>query len=229
MFLEDANWRDNMLRSVKKVHSFKVFKRSTKFKRYNRGLTKFILNRRKYILRKKISTAISLFFIPLYWTKVYQVKRQLSRFFQSFYLLNYTMTLSSYQFVIRCYDNFINQNNFYELSNFKVNTASLTKSILLNNSLFRNKIFKDTLTFFKFTKLGITLTQNVNNTLNVLNSGVIISDRSLTSPIKQGGNSIQMLILKNLYLKIFKVIIHIIKNLNYVFTKLILLNTFFIS
>ena len=39
--------------SMKKIYKFKIFKKTTKFKRYNRGLTRFIINRKKYILRKK--------------------------------------------------------------------------------------------------------------------------------------------------------------------------------
>ena len=38
---------------MKKVYKFKTFKKTTKFKKYNKGITKFIFNRKKYILRKK--------------------------------------------------------------------------------------------------------------------------------------------------------------------------------
>jgi len=41
---------------MNRVYKFKVFKKTTKFKRYNRGLTKFIYNRKKNILRKKRSS-----------------------------------------------------------------------------------------------------------------------------------------------------------------------------
>ena len=41
------------LNSILKVYRFKLFKKTMKFKRYNRGLTRFIINRKKYILRKK--------------------------------------------------------------------------------------------------------------------------------------------------------------------------------
>lgn len=38
---------------MNKVYKFKIFKKTTKFKKYNKGLTRFIINRKKYILRKK--------------------------------------------------------------------------------------------------------------------------------------------------------------------------------
>ena len=38
---------------AEKAYKFKSFKKNIKFKRFNKGLTRFIINRRKYILRKK--------------------------------------------------------------------------------------------------------------------------------------------------------------------------------
>ena len=38
---------------AEQAYKFKFFKKNIKFKRFNRGLTRFIINRRKYILRKK--------------------------------------------------------------------------------------------------------------------------------------------------------------------------------
>ena len=44
---------NRMFNHAEKAYKFKLFKKNIKFKRFNRGLTRFIINRRKYILRKK--------------------------------------------------------------------------------------------------------------------------------------------------------------------------------
>lgn len=43
---------------MENAYKFKTFKKNIKFKRFNRGLTRFIINRKKYILRKKRTTFI---------------------------------------------------------------------------------------------------------------------------------------------------------------------------
>ena len=55
-----------LLNSMIKVYRFKLFKKTTKFKRYNRGITKFIINRKKYILRKKRTSAQMMFNLTYY-------------------------------------------------------------------------------------------------------------------------------------------------------------------
>jgi hypothetical protein len=38
---------------LKNSYRYKVFKKNLKFKKLNRGITKFIINRKKYLKRKK--------------------------------------------------------------------------------------------------------------------------------------------------------------------------------
>lgn len=58
---------DNIfLGSMVKVYRFKLFKKTTKFKRYNKGITKFIINRKKYILRKKRTSLQMMFNLTYY-------------------------------------------------------------------------------------------------------------------------------------------------------------------
>ena len=58
---------DNVfLSSMTRVYRFKLFKKTTKFKRYNRGITKFIINRKKYILRKKRTSTQLMFNLTYY-------------------------------------------------------------------------------------------------------------------------------------------------------------------
>ena len=49
---------NKLFNSMESAYKFKTFKKNIKFKRYNRGITRFIINRKKYILRKKRTTLI---------------------------------------------------------------------------------------------------------------------------------------------------------------------------
>ena len=49
---------NQLFSSMESVYKFKTFKKNIKFKRYNRGITRFIINRKKYVLRKKRTTLI---------------------------------------------------------------------------------------------------------------------------------------------------------------------------
>ena len=48
--LPDSNLQ---LKLMNKMYKFKIFKKTTKFRKYDRGLSRFIINRKKYIVRKK--------------------------------------------------------------------------------------------------------------------------------------------------------------------------------
>ena len=45
------------------IYNFKAFKKNIKFKKYNYGITKFIKNRKKYVLRKKVTNYVFLYSI----------------------------------------------------------------------------------------------------------------------------------------------------------------------
>ena len=52
-FLNEPFNKKDIICITKKVYKFKTFKKNIRFLKHNRGLTKFIINRKKYILRKK--------------------------------------------------------------------------------------------------------------------------------------------------------------------------------
>lgn len=52
-FLNEFPGSKDIMYITNKVYRFKTFKKNIRFLKHNRGLTKFIINRKKYILRKK--------------------------------------------------------------------------------------------------------------------------------------------------------------------------------
>ena len=69
------------LLNVRKAHAFKIFRKSTKFKRFNRGLVDFV--RRKNIRRKKSINYITLSYLSSNWAKHYLNSKSVARFSQS--------------------------------------------------------------------------------------------------------------------------------------------------
>lgn len=74
------------LAPIKAVKSFKVFRKTTRFKKYNRGITRIV--RRKYMNRKRKSTSLFAYYITKDWVHHYLKLRQFERFYQSFGLSN---------------------------------------------------------------------------------------------------------------------------------------------
>lgn len=141
LFFVNNNDPDNFIFLVRKVHSFKVFKKSTKFKKYNKGLTKFIMNRKKYTLRKKVTSLINKFMVPLDWANYFSKKRQLIRFYQSYSILSYCTPTVNNKILLRLNDT--TSSNPLESPEIiaNVNSSFLAKGIARNSSLFNLKIF----------------------------------------------------------------------------------------
>jgi hypothetical protein len=76
-----SSLEQSALLNVRKAHAFKVFRKSTKFKRFNRGLVDFV--RRKNIKRKKSINYITLSYLSSNWAKYYLNSRSIVRFSQS--------------------------------------------------------------------------------------------------------------------------------------------------
>ena len=74
-------------------HTFKVFKKTTYFRKYNRGLTVFV--RRKNILRKRKTNNIVLTFIASKWVSFYLRLRRIARYSQAKYTFRIANALSS--------------------------------------------------------------------------------------------------------------------------------------
>ena len=76
--------------SVVKAHRFKVFRKNTKFRKFNRGLLDFV--RRKNIKRKRYINYVTLSYLASDWSKIYLNQRSIFRFSQTMsthpYMLN---------------------------------------------------------------------------------------------------------------------------------------------
>ena len=208
---------------MNKVYKFKIFKKTTKFKKYNKGLTKFIINRKKYILRKKKTSYAFLYNLSFWWTKSYMILRQSLRFFQMYNIFDFSLTLSNKNFLEKMYfKNPFGMNNL--MIDSYVNYSTITKSIYFNKSLFYftpNLSYKN---IFKNSHIGLIFynsqPQSVENTLN---SGIIYSGNTqYTSLVKKNQNP-SLIFWKQLNNQLFLYSINLIKN----FRKIITLLTLF--
>jgi hypothetical protein len=74
---------------VVKAHRFKVFRKNTKFKKFNRGLIDFV--RRKNIKRRRYMNYLTLSFLSSDWSKIYLNQRSIIRFAQSVYSHDFSL------------------------------------------------------------------------------------------------------------------------------------------
>ena len=71
---------------IKALKTFKVFRKTTRFKKFNKGIT--LMVRKKYAKRKYKTTWLFLTYTTQAWTSHYLKARQFERFFQSLGLFN---------------------------------------------------------------------------------------------------------------------------------------------
>lgn len=69
-------------------HRFKIFKKTTKFKKYHIGISKSVMFRKKYAKRKHYSNYINRLYITKYWMTNYLKMRQFVRFYQAINMFN---------------------------------------------------------------------------------------------------------------------------------------------
>lgn len=226
MFFESSFVKYNFFKTVKKVHSFKVFKKSTKFKKYNRGITKFIMNRKKYLIKKKSTNFLHKFSIPLVWTNYFSKKRQLVRFFQYFYMLNFTISIANQALAVRNYDFLFFTNNDKLATKFYLNSAFITKILSSSNSLFRSKNSKFITNFYKNTKFGLLTTNNPSAILNVISAGSIIFNKNFLNYNSAFDKHQSSLLINSLKNQSMLCIISVIKQVRKIINILVLLNIF---
>lgn len=194
---------------MKKVYKFKVFKKTTKFKRYNRGITKFILNRKKYILRKKRGPLQFKLFNIYFWTKSYSKMRHSIRFLQSLHCFKTSIILSSNILFNKLALKMAIGYNFYCISKkYFFNSSLFNKNILLNfHSLFNNnkigfiglnKEFKEL--GFDITKTYV-LTETTQQYTTMCNTGTIY---------------------KNIYNRLFINLLFLVKSIRRIYLLLVL-------
>ena len=69
-------------------YRFKIFKKTTKFKKYHLGISKSVMFRKKYAKRKHSANYINRLYITKYWMVNYLKMRQFVRFYQSINMFN---------------------------------------------------------------------------------------------------------------------------------------------
>jgi len=106
-------------------HTFKVFKKTTYFRKYNRGLTVFV--RRKNILRKRKTNNIVLTFIASKWVVFYLRLRRIARYAQAKYTFRIANALSSIEA-------FTNKSKILGFSSGALLTSIPNKMIRFNSS-----------------------------------------------------------------------------------------------
>lgn len=71
----------NSLKQIPKLYNFKVFRKTTRFKKYNRGITRMV--RKNYARRKHQTNWLNLSYISKSWVLNYLSLRQFERFYSA--------------------------------------------------------------------------------------------------------------------------------------------------
>ena len=88
------NTSSNSLTPFKALKTFKVFRKTTRFKKFNKGIT--LMVRKKYAKRKYKTIWLFLTYTTHAWTSHYLQSKQFERFFQSLGLFNAKAYSSDY-------------------------------------------------------------------------------------------------------------------------------------
>ena len=148
---------------IKTVKSFKVFRKTTRFKKYNRGITKIV--RRKYMTRKRKSTLLFAYYITKNWVYHYLKLRQFERFYQSFGVSNIAAYAADFD-VFKVAPEHINDGG--------IHIFSTTKSLF---SFFQQKNASI------YSSLKQSRIKNSKQTFIQTNSFEVLSNSSLSYPI----------------------------------------------
>jgi hypothetical protein len=151
------------LSNVLDSHRFKVFRKNTKFKRFNRGVIDFV--RRKNIKRKRSFNYIQLSYVSSDWSKNYLNSRSIHRFTQGVRCFEFAYQSVAYDLVFKLAKKTNHTSGFQTLSAPKKRAYNLTKNFSnfsLQNSLCsysRNTIYNTCEPFTlsdSHSKLGIS-------------------------------------------------------------------------
>lgn len=149
-------------------YKYKTFKKNLKFKKFVIGITKYITNRKRYLLKKKNSNYINFYYILSSWSKIYKDLKQKEKFFQLKNIFNY-------QFF----------KNSFSLNNTHFNFNKLSKKLLLNSSIFLKNfpftinLHNNSFSFFylykiNFSKINIRVYNTFTCFYNTLNISLIL-------------------------------------------------------
>lgn len=109
------------------IYKFRIFKKTTRFKRYSFGLTKYIINRKRYQIRKKRSRNLPLYYLGSTWSINYRRLSQAVKCNQLRLSLPNSSLTPSRLFITR---------KSIQLGYNYVNTVVISKRLLKNSSLF---------------------------------------------------------------------------------------------
>ena len=164
---------------AKSVYVFKMFKKTTKFKRFRKYKTGFIMNRKKYILRRKVSRFQVLFNSAYAWTFLYRRYRHTTRFLQNVNWMSASLTFSYGAYVATA----CTSTYYRPLTCVIPNFTAASKKIFFNHTFFRqpNEYFLRVLS-------GATHVGFINadcrdlDFLDVTQSGIFIHDLTFLTP-----------------------------------------------
>jgi len=210
-YIDVSNISSSRFNSILKIYRFKLFKKTTKFKRYNRGLTRFITNRKKYILRKKRTSLQFMVNLTYFWTQSYQDLRNSVRFLQSLNSLEYSLTLSNKLFTKKIALKLTDAQNA-QIADIPFSMSTIKKTILLNNSLYLPNVSSGFISLFYNTQVGlVNFPTNDTKLRDTLTFGVLtdfknsyINDVNSSSPSKL--KSVLPPLLKKIFLTSFNTI-----------------------
>lgn len=182
VFFTVSNTPGSSFSHFRSLHKFKIFRKTTKFKRYNRWGTRFILNRKKYILRKRRTMLITNFSLISFWSSIYKKQKQYNRYHQSLNILPLTLSLSNRNYfeilISRIFTNYnMGATPGSSVANYNFfNCFFISKSIALNNAIFSHRVPKYFYLLFKNSCLGFFSTANASpKHVSNLNLGVLVN------------------------------------------------------
>lgn len=123
------------MKRLSRKHSFKVFRKTTRFKKYRLGITRSV---RKFYVRKRRRTSIYMNSHIVYsWIHQYLKHRQFIRFTQSYGLVCMNGYLGNADFSLK---NSLIVGADYGFHSYSCSTRVLNKSVFFKNSIFTDRI-----------------------------------------------------------------------------------------
>lgn len=125
------------------MRGLRIFRRTTKFKRFTFGISKSTRTRRTYVKKKRKSSNIMFQKLTYHWCQSYLKKRSLENFFYFMFAFAYLIPVPHTSFIYKkaLHKSFIDP--------LTLNTASVSQKTVYNNSIFRKSrsYFKETLRY----------------------------------------------------------------------------------
>lgn len=205
------------MRRLSKKHSFKVFRKTTRFKKYRLGITKSV---RKFYARKRRRTSSYMNSHILFsWIQHYLKHRQFIRFTQSYGLVYIQGYLGNADFSIK---NSLVVGANYGFHSYSCSSKILNKSILFENNIFQDKImsFDSRNSFIQFIDHDAAIESND------LGTNVLFFDKLCYSfNSEKQSNSSQTNLLNNIESVMFETSLLLVTEFNKTIVLLTLLNS----